>query len=66
MKALPHINLVSLTRSWAWEILEGYTGVNCLHVLYPRHHHTFHYLRTNVSYENFFAFSYMFLCFEWP
>jgi hypothetical protein len=52
MKALPYLNLVTLTRSWAWVILEGDTGVNCLHGLYLRHQLILHDLRTNVSYEH--------------
>jgi hypothetical protein len=49
MKALPYLNLVTLTRSWAWVILEGDTGVNYLHGLYLRHQLTLHDLRTNGS-----------------
>jgi hypothetical protein len=65
MKALPYLNLVTLTRSWAWVILEWDTGVNYLHGLYLRHQLTLHDLRTNMSYEHWFTFSYIMLCFEW-
>jgi hypothetical protein len=62
---LSNINLVTLTRSWAWVILEGDIGVNRLRGLYLRHQLTLHDLRTNVSCENWFTLSYILFCFEW-
>jgi hypothetical protein len=66
MKALPYLNLVTLTRSWASVILEGNNGVNCLHGFYLKHQLSLHDLRTNVSYEHCFTLSYILFCFEYP
>jgi hypothetical protein len=66
MKALPCLNSVTLTRSWAWVILEGDTGVNGLHGFYLKHQLTLHDLRTNMSYGHWFTLSYILFCFQWP
>jgi hypothetical protein len=66
MKALPYLNLVTLTMSWAWVILEGDIGVNYLHGFYVKNKLTLHDLRTNISYEHWFTLSYILCFFECP
>jgi hypothetical protein len=65
MKALPYLKLVTLTRSWAWVILEGDTEMIFLCGMYLRPQLNFHDLRTIMSYEHWFTLSYIPLCFEW-